>query len=1036
MDEQYEDNEWYNGSIKSITLENFMCHSNFYLTFNPRINFISGLNGSGKSAIQTALVVGFGARASITNRAASLKSLIKYNSSLATISITIANGNEEIYGSGPFKPEIYGKQITIVRKIIEDGTSTYKILNENGKIVKGSRSELNKIIFHFNILVDNPICVMNQAMVKTFHKSANPKAKYELFYKAISANIYKESIEHAKSLAAEFLSKLENIESVLNQCFKEVHEYETFEKKCKQLETLKNNKTQLENEYAWYIISQTEGMYEECLNQIEIHKNNISQGTEKISILEENIKTSSEELIIKKSEWKNVEDARSRNHFILMEAKKELKNKLDEYDVVKQIARKQDHNLKLLFNDKKDLEQHIEAEKKKGNTNNLAECKKKLVCYEEKIAEYEAVWKTNIEHEQNLRNTIDNFIQKIGNLKNNEVTPLQRRIGELNRNMNSMSQQQDRINFYGSWMPQLVQAIEIAFKQKKFKKQPIGPIGAYIKVNDDKWIFSIENHLNKGFLRSFLVDNVADTKILQAIMDKIIPVNTRKPSIITSKFFDQIHNITNKETKNSMFRMLSFINPVVGNCLIDNNRIETIMLVDKIEDALPLMENESRVPRNCYYILTLDGTQIYPSPSYRVYALQNSFNPVYLQSDISVAINNLKREKKDLEIKINNLNKEFENLEQLKLEKQQQLNRTQLETKLLKTKYEDYSKQINDLRAKCEEEEDDRLTILMDEINEVNLKINQTQKLKDDAIQPVLKYEKELKEIKDKLDQIKLTIDKTDRSAIMEQIETLQSQISKNTQEMSQINNDLTEQKHSLNELIKKAENTKKKLESSLIEAERLCKKIVVTRNEKDIRRDIEETNHKKQLLEMELDKKDINHLVLREEYKKKKEEFIHHRALYKQIVNIYNDNKKNVEFSIISLENYIQSVQLKVVEAFDMVLKLRKIKGKLEIDQYEENMFITMFDNISTSCASGGERTFATVALILALWSNMQLPFYSIDEYDVYMDNVNRLATTQMLMSFIEQRKNQFIFLTPQDISHIKSAHNIKIVRLKEPRS
>lgn len=1035
MDE-YDQNEWFNGSIKSISMENFMCHSNFYLTFNPRINFISGLNGSGKSAIQTAIVVGFGARASITNRASALTSLIKYNCSSATISITIANGNEGIYGIGPFKPEIYGKQITIVRQITDTGTSPFKILNENGKIVKGSKSELNEIIIHFNILVENPICVMNQAMVKTFHKSANPKEKYDLFYKAISANIYNESIEHTKLVADESFEKLKNIESVMNQCFKEVHEYEKFEKKLKQLETLKNSKTQLENEYAWRIISQTEETYNDCLNQIELHKTNISQSTEKLSILEENIQTSSEELKIKKSEWESVEDARSRNHFIFMEIKTELKNKFDECDLAKQNARKQEHVLNSLINDRKDLERHIEVEKKKGNENNLAECKKKLIEYEENISGYEAAWKTNIQHEQNLRNTIDNFIQKIGNLKNNEITPLQKRIGELNRNMNSMSQQQDKISFYGNWMPQLVQAVDIAFKQNRFKKKPIGPIGAYIKVNDNKWIFSIENNLNKSLLRSFLVDNIADTNILQSIMDKIIPVNARKPSIITSKFFDKFHNITNNETKNSMFRMLTFTNPVVGNSLIDNNCIETIMLVEQLEDALPLMDKESRVPKNCQYILTLDGTRIYPSPSLRVYSLQNPFDPIYLQSNVTVAINNLKHQKKDLEIKINNLNVEFESLEQLKLEQQQQLNRTQAETKLLKSKYEEYLKQINKLRAKCEEEEDDRLAILTDEINEVNLKIDQNQKLKDDINKPILMYEKEIKEIKDKLDKIKLTIDKTDRSAITERIEILQAQISKHTQEISQINNDITNQKKSLNELIKKAEKIKKELENNLIEAERLCEKIVVTRNENDIKRDIEEINHKKHSLEMELNKSDINHQVFRDEYKKKKEEFIHYRTLYKQIVNIYNDNKKTIEFSIVNLEKYIESVKLKVVEAFDMVLKLRKIKGKLEIDQYEENMVITMFDNISTSCASGGERTFATVALILALWSNMQLPFYSIDEYDVYMDNVNRLATTEMLMSSIEQRKSQYIFLTPQDISHIKSAHNIKIVRLKEPRS
>lgn len=186
----------------------------------------------------------------------------------------------------------------------------------------------------------------------------------------------------------------------------------------------------------------------------------------------------------------------------------------------------------------------------------------------------------------------------------------------------------------------------------------------------------------------------------------------------------------------------------------------------------------------------------------------------------------------------------------------------------------------------------------------------------------------------------------------------------------------------------------------------------------------------------MELKKTGKDHLALREDYKKRKEQYIQNSALYKQIADIYKSNKNSVDLSTTALDNYIEYFRLKVIEAFDLMLLLRKIKGKLEINKHEQRMAISMFNNISTSCASGGERTFATVALILALWSNMQLPFYSIDEYDVYMDNVNRLATTQLLMMAIENRKNQFIFLTPQDISHIKSANNIKIVKLKEPRS
>ena len=66
-----------NGIIESVTCTNFMCHSHLEITLGPLINFIIGHNGSGKSAVLTALTICLGGKASATNRGQSLKSFIK-----------------------------------------------------------------------------------------------------------------------------------------------------------------------------------------------------------------------------------------------------------------------------------------------------------------------------------------------------------------------------------------------------------------------------------------------------------------------------------------------------------------------------------------------------------------------------------------------------------------------------------------------------------------------------------------------------------------------------------------------------------------------------------------------------------------------------------------------------------------------------------------------------------------------------------------------------------------------------------------------
>lgn len=61
------------GRILKIYLKNFMCHSALEINLNSNTNFIVGRNGSGKSAILTALIVGLGGRARTTNRGSSMK---------------------------------------------------------------------------------------------------------------------------------------------------------------------------------------------------------------------------------------------------------------------------------------------------------------------------------------------------------------------------------------------------------------------------------------------------------------------------------------------------------------------------------------------------------------------------------------------------------------------------------------------------------------------------------------------------------------------------------------------------------------------------------------------------------------------------------------------------------------------------------------------------------------------------------------------------------------------------------------------------
>ena len=68
LDLSDDDGDGRTGIVEMITLKNFMCHTSLKVSLNSNLNFIIGRNGSGKSAVMTALTVGLGGRARYEER--------------------------------------------------------------------------------------------------------------------------------------------------------------------------------------------------------------------------------------------------------------------------------------------------------------------------------------------------------------------------------------------------------------------------------------------------------------------------------------------------------------------------------------------------------------------------------------------------------------------------------------------------------------------------------------------------------------------------------------------------------------------------------------------------------------------------------------------------------------------------------------------------------------------------------------------------------------------------------------------------------
>ncbi len=84
----------------------------------------------------------------------------------------------------------------------------------------------------------------------------------------------------------------------------------------------------------------------------------------------------------------------------------------------------------------------------------------------------------------------------------------------------------------------------------------------------------------------------------------------------------------------------------------------------------------------------------------------------------------------------------------------------------------------------------------------------------------------------------------------------------------------------------------------------------------------------------------------------------------------------------------------------------------------------------------SGGERTTATMAFLLALQQHVRSPFRAVDEYDIHMDPRNREMIAKVLLAMIKDANAQYVVITPSQITFAQQDANVITVQNLEGKS
>ncbi|XP_040204493.1 structural maintenance of chromosomes protein 6 [Rana temporaria] len=1024
------------GIIESISLKNFMCHAMLGpFRFGPNVNFVVGNNGSGKSAVLTALIVGLGGKAATTNRGSSIKGFVKDGQTSADVSITLRNR-----GADAFRPEVYGDSIVVQQHLTIDGSRNYKLKSKTGTIVSSKKEELVSILDHFNIQIDNPVSVLTQEMSKLFLQSKNESDKYKFFMKATQLEQMKEDYSYIMETKARTDNQINFGEEKLQELKQDCIVKEDRFKNLASLGEMKEKLEDLSRNMAWAVVIEMEKQLNPVREQIAAEEGRTVKFEQKISEWQEKVNSCDG----------NFRDIQGKLEMISQEAqalkpqclalKDDVQQRKKAYNESEVLFNRHRLELRRLERDAQQLQMRIEE--LQNSADNASEEEKmerlrQIDLLKHKVIELAAQDVTTTEQMNQFQHAIYRDKEEQTNLLNQE-RDLKYRMDRLRRQIREFQDSRtDRLKRFGQNMPSLLAAIDEAFRQGRFRKKPIGPLGSCIRLKDPQLDLAVESCL-KSLLLAFCCDNHQDERTLQNLMSREFP-HGQRPSIIVNEFRDRVYDVSQRAAHHpnypTVFTALEIENPVVANCLIDMRGIETVLLIKNNSEAREVMQKR-QPPRNCREAFTADGDQVFKNRYYSSDFVRSK----YLSRDVDVEIGHLEGEVQNVSSQLYTMQQRVLSLKSDIMKNETLLQQHHGTKKTIQDQLRKSNARITDLESVEEPSSNDISTLEIElqedkrKIELVRFQMEETQKSMEHLKSLLVNSECQYENIKKKI------------SSVSELADPVKEELHKAEQEVDNCKRHRKHYEEKLRQHLQGIEKNKRELrvkesdlEGKISQAKQIYpERIEVTQSAKSLDAEINKLRAKiNSERELHGNREEIikEYHASKEKYQEMDSKVKNLKKFVKLLEDIMTQRYK-------MYQQFLRYLSLRCKFYFDSLLSQRGYSGKISFDHKNETLSITVQPGEVSKASlsdmrslSGGERSFATVCFVLSLWSIAESPFRCLDEFDVYMDMVNRRISMDMILTMADsQRFRQFILLTPQNMSSLPSSNLIRILRMQDP--
>ena len=1040
------------GIIERIHLINFMSHANLEVELGPQINFITGVNGSGKSAILVGLSLCLGANTSFAQRSNRLGEFVRTGTQKAVVSVTLRN-----VGLEAFKPELYGDSITVERTILVTGSSKYKLKGHHGRVVTTERSELAPLCDRFNIQINNPCIIMMQETSRDFLGNSSAAKKYELFERATQIRVIQDHLSELMGDIANAASTLDRKRSLFPALQRKHEIVKKEHDEIMHLKKVKENMVNIKGELVWAQVQEREAHVALLVKGVEDKEEMLARNTERLKEGEARLEAKvaeDERLAQELAALGRTNDALTVK---ITQLRDDGQSVIQARDKTQRELNSLPRSLELLKNRIRKLEETIaqEAAKQAGAlAKEEVERLKKLQQAKDLVFELQSKL-------DGLQGNLPRYRDEVKSLQEEKISvvgtdvQMDKEVTKLRNQLANFSNAAKDISaLWGAQHPQVRDLIQR--HARDFKRPPIGPLGAHMKLTENSVkihgqqidvALLVEMVVGK-FLPMYWCDNYEDNKTLQRLLDgaRLGSVKT-----IIQPFRDVYQDLRLPKESKDYVRILDCFKcePAnVLNILVDQTSLESAVIASDgqfKEASLLDHQNVRRIFNSTgdvkHYVGRERGIKFVGAGARLTQSTlkQSSFG----EENKGDAKKALERALKEATEKKAVSGKKSADLERRLRDAIATVKESEAEMYKLQDQLKAATSRMHDAQATNEHQDGNvevktKLAVLQVDFQKMQEKMR-------DGQQRVHSQEKEAREFEDKIAELQKELDEgfAKTQGLENKARELSKSLAKAKTDIANKRRMLTEAEKVIEEGRVEREAAKESLKSvTEIALKAFPDRVPVTKTVQELESIV--AGMEAALLQQQKAKgKTIEQIEKEFLETKTKVRNVGSRLewLQKTLAEIsVGLNKRNE-----SLDRMRKLIGETVSTFFNSYLTKKGYEGSAKFVHDKSSPSLEVQVNLNpgsqsqvsqnAQTLSGGETSFSTVALLLALWEVIDTPFRIMDEFDIFMDAVHRQLSLNVLIEFSRTSPHrQFIFLSPLDSSTIPRDPDIRIKRLEPP--